>query len=195
VKEWQAAHEYEVSQLEKLKTWRIMELPKGQYVIPHLEVFHEKRGPSGEVEMYQAQIVAGGHKQIHNVNYMETFSAAAKMPSIWVVFAYVAQENWEIHQVDIKSAYLNTPLKETVYMKPPVGMLKLGQEGKVCHLLKALYGLKQSGQEWHDTLSDVFVSNMKFTKSSIDHSIFYKHKGEVHTIIAVATDDMVVASS
>jgi hypothetical protein len=194
-KEWQAAHEYEVSQLEKLKTWRIMELPKGQYAIPHSEVFHEKRGPSGEVEMYRARIVAGGHKQIHNVNYTETLSAAAKMPLIRVVLAYAAQENWEIHQVDIKSAYLNAPLKETVYMKPPVGVPKPGQEGKVCHLLKALYGLKQSGREWHNTLSDVFVSNMKFMKSSIDHSIFYKHKGEEHTIVAVATNDMVVASS
>jgi hypothetical protein len=193
-KEWQAAHNYEVNQLQKLKTWEIVDLPKGQYTIPHLEVFHEKRGPSGNIETYRARIVAGGHKQILNINYTEMFSAAAKMPSIRVILAYTAQENWELHQVDIKSAYLNVLLKETMYMKPPVSVLKPGEEGRVCLLKKALYGLKQAGCEWHETLSKVFMLKLGFEKSSIDHSMFWKHKGEQHTIIAVATDDMVIAS-
>jgi hypothetical protein len=53
-KEWQAAHEYEIGQLQKLKTWVIVDLPKGQYAIPHSEVFHEKRGPSGNIETFRA---------------------------------------------------------------------------------------------------------------------------------------------
>ena len=60
------------------------------------------------------------------------FSAAAKLPSVRVVLANAAMLDWEIHQVDIKSAYLNAPFKETVYMKIPWGAAKPNQEGKVC---------------------------------------------------------------
>ena len=79
------------------------------------------------------------------MNYTETFSAAAKMLTVCVVLGNTAEEDWEIEHINIKSAYLNAPLKETIYMKPPQGVLKPGQEGKVCHLLKGLYGLKQAG--------------------------------------------------
>jgi hypothetical protein len=79
------------------------------------------------------------------VNYTETFSAAAKMPTVCVVLGNTAEQDWEIEHVDIKSTYLNAPLKETIYMKPRRGVLKPGQEGKVCRLLKGLYGLKQAG--------------------------------------------------
>ena len=60
-------------------------------------------------------MVAGGHKQIEGVNYMETFSATAKMPTVRVVLANAAHQDWEVEHVDVKSAYLNTPLKEEIY--------------------------------------------------------------------------------
>ena len=105
-----------------------------------------KQGPDGEVQSYRVRIVAGGHKQIEGVNYTETFSAAAKMPMVQVVLANAAHQDWEVEHVDVKSAYLNAPLKEEIYMKPPRGVLKLGQEGKVLKLLKGLYGSKQAGR-------------------------------------------------
>ena len=76
---------------------------------------------------------------------MEMFSLVAKMPMVRAVLANAVEQDWEIEQVDIKSVYLNAPLKETIYMKPPRGVLKPGQEGKVLRLLKGLYGLKQAG--------------------------------------------------
>jgi len=63
--------------------------------------------------------VAGGHRQVEGLNYTETFSAAVKMPTVRVVLANAAEQDWEIEHVDVKSAYLNAPLKETIYMKPP----------------------------------------------------------------------------
>ena len=91
------------------------------------------------------RIVAGGHRQVEGVNYSETFSSVAKMPTIQVVLVNAATQDWEIEHVDIKSAYLNATLKETIYMKLPQGVLKPGEEGKVCCLVKGLYGLKQAG--------------------------------------------------
>jgi len=193
-KEWQAAFDYEISQLEKLGTWVIEDLPAGHTAIPCNEVLREKRGPTGEIESYRVRIVAGGHKQIEGVNYTETFSAAAKMPSVRVVLGNAASQDWEIYQVDIKSAYLNAPLKETIYMKPPRGVLKPGQEGKVCHLLKGLYGLKQAGRGWHQEMSKVFITDLGFKRSAIDHSVFYRRSEQEHTIVAVATDDMAITS-
>ena len=134
----------------------------------------EKQGPSGEIETFQVQIVAGGHKQVAGINYSETFSAAAKLSLVHVILANVAMLDWEVHQVDVKSAYLNTPLNETVYMKIPQGAAKPGQEGKVCWLLKGMCGLKQAGRGWHQELTKVFTCNVGITQSSIDHSVFYR---------------------
>ena len=123
----------------------IENLSEGHTVIPCSEVLKEKRGPMGDIESYRVQIVAGGHKQIEGVNYTETFSVATRMLSVHVVLGNAAAQDLETHQVGIKSVYLNAPLKETIYKKPPQGVLKPGQEGKVCHLLKGLYGFKQAG--------------------------------------------------
>ena len=138
------------------------------------------------------RIVAGGHRQVKGVNYSKTFSSAAKMPTVWVVLANAATQYWEIEHVDIKSAYLNVTLKETIYMKPPQGVLKPGEEGKVCCLVKGLYGLNQAGHGWYQEMSQVLVKDLGFTHSTVDHSVFFWHSPDKHTIIAVTMDNMAV---
>ena len=113
-KEWQKALDYEINQLQKLGTWVVEDLPPGQMAIPCSEVVKVKRGPNGEVQSYRVRIVAGGHRQVEGVNYTETFSAAAKMPTVRVVLANATHQDWEIEHVDVKSAYLNAPLQETI---------------------------------------------------------------------------------
>ena len=140
------------------------------------------------------RIVAGGHRQVEGVNYSETFSSAAKMPTVQVVLANAATQDWEIEHVDVKSAYLNVTLKETIYMKPPRGVLKPGEDGKVCCLVKGLYGLKQAGRGWYQERSRVLVKDLGFTHSAVDHSVFFRCLSNKHTIIVVATDDMAVTS-
>ena len=81
-KEWQTALDYEIGQLEKLGTWVVEELPKGQSTIPCGEVLKIKRGPDGEVKGYRVRIVTGGHRQVKGVNYTETFSSVAKMQTV-----------------------------------------------------------------------------------------------------------------
>jgi Reverse transcriptase (RNA-dependent DNA polymerase) len=173
-KQWQKALEYEISQLEKLGTWTIIDLPPGQTAIPCNEVVRVKRGPDGEVQSYKVRIVAGGHRQVKGVNYMKTFSAATKMLMVWVVLASAAHQDWEIEHVDIKSTYLNAPLMKDIYMRAPRGVLKHRQEGKVLKLLKGLYGLKQAGRGWYMEMSKVLITKMGFKRSGIDHSVFYQ---------------------
>jgi len=101
---------------------------------------------------------------------METFSAAAKMPTVQAVLANAMEQDWEMEHLDVKSAYLNAPLKETVYMKAPRGVLKSGEEAKVLRLLKGLYGLKQAGRGWYLEMSRVFMKDLGFNRSAVDHS-------------------------
>ena len=170
------------------------DLPAGQTAIPYSEVVRVKRGPDGKVQSYRVRIIAGGHRQVEGVNYTESFSAAAKMPTVRAVLANAAHQDWEIKHVDVKSAYLIALLKETIYMKAPRGVLKPGEEGKVLRLLKGLYGLKQAGRGWYMEMMRVFIKELGFERSVIDHSVYYRCKGEEHTIVAVATDDMALTS-
>ena len=132
--QWQKALDYKISQLEKLGTWVMEDLPGGQTAIPCTEVLREKQGPNGDIESFWVRIVAGRHGQIEGMNYTETFSAAVKLPSVCVTLANATMLNWEIHQVDVKGAYLNTPLKETMYMQILCSAAKPDHKGKVCHL-------------------------------------------------------------
>ena len=84
--------------------------------------------------------------------------------------------------------------KEEIYIRPPRGVLKPGQEGKVLRLLKGLYGLKQAGQGWYMQMSKVFMNEMGFKWSAIDPSVFYQRTRDEHTIVAVAMDNMAVTS-
>ena len=136
--------------------------------------------------------MAGSHRQTYRVDYEGTFAMAAKMLSNCVVLGNAIQQDWEIHQFGVKSAYLNVPLKEEVYMVPPAGLLKPGQEEFICKLKKALYGLKQAGCKWQKMLAAVMINDIGFKCLAVDHSVYLRQSRNEHTIIAVATDNMVV---
>jgi hypothetical protein len=193
-KEWQAVYDYEISQLIKMNIFIIEGLPPGEKAILYSLVLKEKLNAAWDIELYWVRLVVGGHKQTKRVNYKKTFSSTAKSPAVHVVLGHAASEDWEIDQVDIKSTYLYTPLKEKIYRKPPHGILKPGDEGKVVQLVKCLYGLKQVGRGWYKEMSHIFINKLGFKQSALDHSIFYRHSKDEHTIVAIAMDDMALTS-
>ena len=73
------------------------------------------------------------------------------------LLALATLEDWEIHQVDVKSAFLKGDLDEEIYMQQPEGFQMVGQEKRVCHLLKAIYGLKQASRQWHRKLRSALL--------------------------------------
>jgi Lhr-like helicase len=110
------------------------------------------------------------------------------MSTICTILAMVAQHDWEIHQVDIKSAYLYADLKEEVYMRVLPGYLKAGEEGKILKLRKSLPGLNQASYEWHEELAAIFTK-MGFMHSQANQAVFYKCTPQEHTVITVSVDD------
>ena len=194
--DWKAGWDKEIGRLEGYNTWKLVHPPEGVSILPCNEVFKTKCGPNNEVVERRVRIGAGGHRQKKGVDYTESFHGAAKTPLTHVVLAHAAKHDWEIHQVDVKSAYLNAKLDHPVYMKAPRGYLKTGQEGMVCMLMKCLYGLVQAGREWYLEMSRTIVTKMGFSWSGVNHSVFFwKLRSGEHVIVAVATDDMAVTGN
>jgi Reverse transcriptase (RNA-dependent DNA polymerase) len=114
----------------------------------------------------------------------------AKGDLIRLLLAIAAKLNWEIHQMDVKSAYLNGNLKEDIYLQEPKGF-ESGNPGHVWHLLKTLYGLKQSGREWNEML-DTALKYLGFTRCISDYSFYHRKIGDTLTMIAIHVDDMLI---
>ena len=191
---WHTAMDEEVATIERMGTWELVDCPPGANVIDSHFILKVKRDENGNISRYKARLVANGRRQREGIDFNETFAAIAKLPSVRAVLVNAASQGWEIHQIDIKNAYLNAELTETVYMRPPTGYLKPGQEGKVCKLLKCLYGTKQAGFEWYQTLCE-FFGEIRFTCSSVDHAVFFKLGTELSSVISVSTDDMAVTGN
>ena len=95
----------------------------------------EERGPDGNVETFKARLVAKGYTQQEEIDYEETFSPVAMLKSIRIFLSIVASIDYEIWQMDVKTAFLYGNLDERIYMAQPNGFVEEGQETKVCELL------------------------------------------------------------
>lgn len=149
--------------------------PPDRKIIDSKWVYKVKRGPSGNIDKYKARLVAKGFSQVYGVDYTETFAPVAKFSTIRLLLALAARYNLEIHQMDVKSAFLNGKLEEEVYLRPPPGFRD--SSDMVWRLHRALYGLKQAPKSWYTRLREVFTS-LGFTRSNADHSLFYKVENE-----------------
>jgi len=128
------------------------------------------------------------------VDYFDTFSPVAKLTSVHLFISLDASQNYPLHQLDIKNAFLHGNLQEEVYMQQPPGFVAQGENGKVCHLKKSLYGLKQSPRAWFGKFSEV-VQKFGLTKSNCDHSVFYRQSAVGIILLVVYVDDIVITGS
>ena len=83
-------------------------------------------------------------------DFFDTYSPVARMTTIRVLIALAASHKFLVHQMDVKTAFLNRELDEEIYMQKPDGFVATGQENLVCRLKKSLYGLKQAPKQWHE---------------------------------------------
>ena len=110
------------------------------------------------MDKYKARLVARGVTQREGIHYEETFAPTARMSTIHILLAIAAQYGWKVHQMDVKSAFLNGELYEEVYMMQPPSFKVVGSEPKVCRLQKALYGLKQAPRAWYIKIDQYLVA-------------------------------------
>lgn len=96
----------------------------------------------GDIVRYKARLVAKGYSQVAGVDFNETFAPVAKFTTIRTIVAIGAAMDLEMHQMDVKTAFLNGELEEDIYMDQPQGFVEEGKQHLVCKLKKSLYGLK-----------------------------------------------------
>lgn len=116
------------------------------------------------------------------------------METIRLLLALAASRGWEVHHLDVKSAFLNGELQEEVYVTQPEGFLKENQTSKVYKLFKALYGLRQAPGAWNTRL-DKSLKTLGFSRCPVEHRVYSKHIGDEVLIIGIYVDDMIITGT
>ena len=115
-------------------------------------------------------MVAKGYSQIPGIDYNEVFSPVVKHSSIRTLLSIVAMHDFELEQLDVKTAFLHGELEEDIYMEQPEGFVIPGKEKLVCKLKKSLYELKQSPRQWYKRF-DTFMLSQGFKRSNYDSCV------------------------
>ena len=147
-----------------------MERPK-QNVIGTKWVLRNKQDEHGVVTRNKARLVAQGFTQIEGLDFGETYASVARLESIHILLAYATHHDFKLYQMDVKSAFLNGPLSELVYVEQPPGFEDPKYPNHVYKLNKALYGLKQAPRAWYDCLKD-FLLKQGFEIGNADATLF-----------------------
>jgi hypothetical protein len=138
--------------------------------------------------------MAKGFMQREGINYTEIFSPVSSKDSFRIIMMLVAHYDLELHQMDVKTAFLNGNLQENVYMTQPEGFAVEGKEYMRCKLKKSIYGLKQVSRQWYIKFDEV-IRSFGFSENKVDNCIFIRFKGKDFTIIVLYVDDILLASN
>nr|GEX70254.1 retrovirus-related Pol polyprotein from transposon TNT 1-94 [Tanacetum cinerariifolium] len=141
-----------------------------------------------------ARLLAKGYAQEEGIHFEESFAPVARLEAVRIFFAYVAHKSFPIYHMDVKTAFLNGPLKEEVYVAQPDGFVDPNHPKKVYRLRKALYGLKQAPRAWYDELSK-FLMSKGFTKGTIDPTLFTIRYEEDILLVQIYVDDIIFEST
>jgi transposase InsO family protein len=192
---WMEAMVEENESLSKNKTWELTELPKGKKPIGCKWVFKKKEAVSEkEGERFKARLVAKGYSQRHGIDYDEVFSPVVRHTSIRAVLALVADQDLELEQLDVKTAFLHGNLEEEIFMEQPEGFKQPGTENLVCRLKKSLYGLKQSPRQWYKRF-DSYMIQIGYTRCEYDCCVYVRILEDgSYIFLLLYVDDMLIAA-
>jgi hypothetical protein len=131
---WQSAMRSEIDFMGENQVWNLVDPPDGVKAIECKWIYKKKKDMDGNVHIYKDRLVAKGFRQVQGVDYDETFSPVVMLKSIQIILAIAMYFDYEIWQMDVKTAFLNGNLDEDVYMIQPKGFVDLINAGKVCKL-------------------------------------------------------------
>lgn len=191
---WQQAMEEELRSILDNDTWVMTDLPAGHKPIGLKWVFKLKKDPNGKVAKHKARLVAKGYVQRKGLDYDEVFAPVARLETVRLLAALAAHEGWEMHHMDVKSAFLNGELLEDVFVQQPPGYETKGEEHKVLKLKKALYGLKQAPRAWNAKL-DASMMKLGFVRCPLEHGVYLRNNDTAQLLVGVYVDDLVITRS
>ena len=148
----------------------------------------------GSIDMYKARLVVQGKRQKEGLDFLDTYSPVTRITSVRILIAIAALRDLEIHQMDVKTVFLNGDLEEEIYMKQPEGFIVQGQENKVCRIDKSLYRLKRAPKQWHEKFDTVMMSN-RFSINKCDKCICFKCTPSGYVLLCMYVDDKHIIGS
>ncbi|KAK9027896.1 hypothetical protein V6N11_067717 [Hibiscus sabdariffa] len=188
---WLEAMRSKMDSMSENQVWTLVEPPEGIKPIGCKWVFKKKTDMDGNVQTYKGRLVAKGFRQIHGVDYDEIFSPVAMFKSIRILLAIAAFHDYEIWQMDVKTAFLNGKLEEDVYMTQPEGFVTPENAGKVCKLQRSIYGLKQASRSWNLRFNDA-IKEFGFIRNEDEHCVYKKFSGSIVSFLILYVDDILI---
>ncbi|KAL0551697.1 hypothetical protein IC582_010786 [Cucumis melo] len=166
------AMDLEMESMYSNSVWILVDQPSEVRSIGCKWIYKRKRDQTGKVQTFKARLVAKGYTQEEGIDYEETFSPVAMIKSIRILLSIATFYDYEIWHMDVKTAFLNGNLEESIYMVQLEGFIQKGQEQKVCKLQKSIYGLKQASRSWNIRF-DTAIKSYSF-EQNVDEPCFYK---------------------
>jgi hypothetical protein len=188
-KQWEDAMTEEYQSIMKNEVLEIVPRLKNKDVVSSRWLFKIKHATDGSIEKYKAIFVAHGFSQKECIHYEETFALVASYTSIRTIIDLATKMKWKLHQMDVKTTFLNGVIKEEVYIEQPQGFEVENMKSHVCRLKKSLYGLKQDPRAWYGRI-DIFLMRLGFTKSKVDSNLYFKIMNDELVILLLYVDDL-----
>nr|GEU73394.1 retrovirus-related Pol polyprotein from transposon TNT 1-94 [Tanacetum cinerariifolium] len=176
------------------QVWELVGKPFSKSILKLKWLWKNKKDEDQTVIHNKARLVSKGYAQEEAIDFEESFTPVARLEAVWIFIAYAAHKSFLIFQMDVKTAFLNGPLKEEVYVAQPDGFVDTTHPEKVYQLRKTLYGLKQAPREWYDKLSK-FLTLKGFIKGTIDLILFTIRYEEGILLVQIYVDDIIFGST
>ncbi|GJZ21703.1 retrotransposon protein, putative, ty1-copia subclass [Tanacetum coccineum] len=175
-KKWVDAMNAKMQSMIDNMVWVLVDLPPNCKTVGSMWIFKKKTDMDGNVHTYKARLVAKGYTQTYMVDYEETFSPMADIKAIRILISIAAFYDYEIWQMDVKTAFLNGYLDEDIYMVQPEGFVDPKHPKKVCKLQRSIYGLKQVSRSWNKRF-DEEIKMFGFDQNLDESCVYQKASG------------------
>jgi hypothetical protein len=142
----------------------------------------------------KARLVAKGYSQVEGLDFDETYAPISRLVSIHILLAYATYQCFKLYQMDVKSAFLNVPIMEEVYVEQPPGFEDSEYPNHVYKFSKVLYGLKQAPRAWYECLQDFLITN-GFKVGKADPTLFTKTIAKDLFICHIYLDEIISGST
>ncbi|GJW08836.1 retrotransposon protein, putative, ty1-copia subclass [Tanacetum coccineum] len=190
-KKWLDAMNVEKRSMKDNDVWVLVELPPNARTVGIKWLFKKKANMDGAVYVFKARLVAKGFTQTYRVDYEETFSPVADIRAIRILIAIAAYYDYEIWQMDVKTAFLNGHLSEEVYMEQPEGFVDPKYPNHACKLKRSIYGLKQASRQLNKRFDDE-IKKFGFTQNHDEPCVYLKASGSYIAILILYVDDILL---
>jgi hypothetical protein len=191
--DWVLAMQEELNNFTRNEVWHLVPCPN-QNVVGTKWVFHNKQDEHGVVTRNKARLMAKGYSQVEGLDFGETYAPVARLESIRILLAYATYHGFKLYQMDVKSVFLNGPIKEEVYVEQPPGFEDSEYPNYVYKLSKTLYGLKQAPRAWYECLRDFLITN-GFKVGKVDPTHITKIVAKYLFVCQIYVDDIIFGST